>query len=88
VASVGRIVASALALVVGLTSAFNSHQDNKKVDTAKKELIEQFMATSVEARNAPAPVTSQPEALPIAARIPEEAAQPAKPFIANEAVFP
>jgi hypothetical protein len=81
----GRIVAAALALVVGLTSAFNSYQGDKKVDAAKTELIEQFMATTVQARNEPAPATSQPEAPPPAVGAPAEATPPTKPFIANEA---
>jgi hypothetical protein len=57
----GRIVAAVLALVMALVSGFNVHRDTQKVDTAKKELIEQFMASTVEAKTAlvlePAPVT-------------------------------
>lgn len=56
----GRIVAAVLALVMALVSGFNVYRDTQKVDTAKKELIEQFMASTVEAKTAsvlePAPV--------------------------------
>lgn len=50
----GRIVAAALALVMALVSGFNDYRDTQKVDSAKKELIEQFMSMSVEAKTAPA----------------------------------
>jgi hypothetical protein len=50
----GRIVAAVLALVMALVSLFNVYRDNQKVDSAKKELIQQFMQTSVEAKSSPA----------------------------------
>lgn len=50
----GRIVAAVLTLVMALVSGFNVYRDAQKVDSAKKELIEQFMATTVEAKTAPA----------------------------------
>jgi hypothetical protein len=50
----GRILAAALALVIALVSGFNVSRDTQKVDTAKKELIEQFMQTSVDAKAASA----------------------------------
>lgn len=81
----GRVVAATLSLVMALVSGFNSYQDNKKVDTAKKELIEQFMATTVEARNAPAQTTAAPEPAAMAPAAPAEATPSAKPLIANEA---
>lgn len=62
----GRIVAAVLALVLVLVTGFNVYRDDKKVDTAKKELIEQFMASSVEARNAPAPTAAVPVQMPVA----------------------
>lgn len=51
----GRIVAPVLALVMALVSGFNAYRDTQKVDIAKKELIEQFMASTVEAKTATAP---------------------------------
>lgn len=48
----GRIVAAVLALVLAFVTGFNVYRDDKKVDTAKRELIEQFMATTVEAKAA------------------------------------
>lgn len=81
----GRIVAAVLALVMALVSGFNVYRDTQKIDSAKKELIEQFMATTVEARNAPTPAAAPAE--PVSAT-PVIAATPApepKPFIANEA---
>lgn len=50
----GRIAAATLALVMVAVSGFNVFRDTQKVESAKNELIEQFMATSVEARTAPA----------------------------------
>lgn len=81
----GRIVAALLALVMALVSGFNAYRDTQKIDSAKKELIEQFMATTVEARSAPAKITAPAE--PVSAA-PVTAATPSpepKPFIANEA---
>ena len=71
----GRIAAATLALVMVAVSGFNVFRDTQKVESAKNELIEQFMATSVEARTAPAieagtaplasavPVVDEPPAL-------------------------
>lgn len=85
----GRIVAAALTLVMSLVSGINVYRDTQKVDTAKKELIEQFMATAVEVRNAPAPVaaTEQVATAQAAAAIPASVvpSSVAKPFAANEA---
>lgn len=50
----GRIVAAVLALVMALVSGFDVYRDTQKVDLAKKELIEKFMQTSVEAKSSPA----------------------------------
>lgn len=72
----GRIVAAVLALVMALVSGFNVYRDTQKVDNAKKELVEQFMASTVEAKasaNAEPPVTPpvalaaapQPPAAPV-----------------------
>lgn len=70
----GRIVAAAVALVLAGTAVFKDHRDNLKVDTAKKELIEQFMTSTVEAKNAPAtaPVQAafqEPAAVPVAQKV-------------------
>ena len=54
----GRVVAATAALVFASIAIYTDYRDNQKVDTAKKELIEQFMASSVEARNAPAQASS------------------------------
>lgn len=54
----GRVVAATAALVLAGIAIYTDYRDNRKVDTAKKELIEQFMASSVEARNAPAQASS------------------------------
>lgn len=54
----GRIVAAVLALVMALVSVFNVYRDTQKVDSAKKELIEQFMTASVEAKSVPTPETA------------------------------
>lgn len=54
----GRIVAAVLALVLALVTGFNVYRDTQKVDSAKKELIEQFMVSTVEARNATAPAAA------------------------------
>jgi hypothetical protein len=64
----GRIVAATLALVMALSVSFTWYRDNQKVDTAKNELIEQFMKSTVEAKNAAAaPEAPQP---PASAQIP------------------
>lgn len=55
----GRIVAAVLALVMALVSGFDVYRDTRKVDTAKKELIEQFMQTTVDAKAAPAAEPAQ-----------------------------
>lgn len=55
----GRIVAAVLALVVALVAGFNVYRDTQKVDSAKRELIEQFMQTSVAAKAAHAEGTAQ-----------------------------
>ncbi|MDO9235735.1 MAG: hypothetical protein Q7U28_06830 [Aquabacterium sp.] len=55
----GRIVAAVLALVMALVSGFNVYRDTQKVDSAKKELIEQFMQTSIAAKAAPAEELAQ-----------------------------
>ena len=47
----GRIVAAVLALILALVMGFNVYRDDKKVDTAKRELIEQFMAATVDAKS-------------------------------------
>lgn len=59
----GRIVAATLALVAALSVSLTWYRDNQNVDTAKKELIEQFMKSTVEAKNAAAaPAAPQPAA--------------------------
>lgn len=63
----GRIVAGTLALVMALVSGVNVYRDTQKVDAAKKELIEQFMTTTVEAKIAAQPVVnSEPSPAAIA----------------------
>jgi hypothetical protein len=71
----GRIVAAVLALVMALVSGFNVYRDTQKVDTAKRELIEQFMTSTVEAKTAtvPDPVAAPPVAL---VATPQQAAAP------------
>ena len=61
----GRILAAAIALILAGSAVLSDYRDNKKVDTAKKELIEQFMTSTVEARNAPAtePIVGGPAAV-------------------------
>lgn len=54
----GRILAAAAALVLAGTAIYTDYRDNRKVDTAKKELTEQLMASLGEARNAPAQASS------------------------------
>lgn len=54
----GRIVAATLALAMALVSGISVYRDTQKVDTAKKELIEQFMASTVEAKIAAQPVVN------------------------------
>lgn len=66
----GRIVSATLALVLALVSGFNSYRDTQKVDTAKKEMIEQFMASTVEARSTNTLVESAPGQLPATAAAP------------------
>lgn len=57
----GRIVAATLALVMALTVGIGEYRDTKKVDTAKKELIEDFMSTTVAAQKSAAqPLTPDP----------------------------
>jgi hypothetical protein len=51
----GRIVAATLALVMALVSGASVYRDTQKVETAKKELIEQFMTSTVEANVATRP---------------------------------
>ncbi|MFM2049698.1 MAG: hypothetical protein RL682_189 [Pseudomonadota bacterium] len=85
----GRIVAAALTLVMSLVSGFNVYRDTQKVDTAKRELIESFMATTVEARNAPL-LAATPEQVgtaqaPAASPAPVAPNPVNKPFVANEA---
>lgn len=69
----GRIVAAVLALVLSLVTGFNVYRDDKKVDTSKKELIEQFMASTVEAKNNP---TIEQAPVALAAPLQEQAAAP------------
>lgn len=54
----GRIVAATFALVMALVSGINVYRDTQIVDTAKKELIEQFMTSTVEAKVAAQPVVN------------------------------
>lgn len=68
----GRIVAAVLALLVALVSGFNVYRDAQKVDSAKNELIEQFMQTSIAAKAAPSEETAQ-VAQPAAAQQPAPA---------------
>ncbi len=70
----GRIVAAVLSLVMALFTGFNDYRDNQKVDTAKKELIEQFMAATVEAKTAPPSTTDS-----MTASAPAPSVQPAVP---------
>ena len=78
----GRIVAAVLALVMALVSGFNVYRDTQKVDTAKKELIEQFMQTSVDAKAAPATEPAQ-AAQPTVAPQPAPAAPVAQQIAAT-----
>ena len=48
----GRIVAATLALMMALVSGFTAYHDTQRVDTAKKELLDQFMASTVNAKAA------------------------------------
>lgn len=43
----GRILAAGLAFMVAGAAVFNDYRDAQKIDTAKKELIEQFMVSTV-----------------------------------------
>lgn len=70
----GRVVAAVLSLVMALFTGLKDYRDNQKVDTAKKELIEQFMAATVEAK------TAQPSATDTTATpAPAPLVQPAAP---------
>ena len=60
----GRIVAAALAFVVALAIGFTTYRDTQKVDAAKKDLIEQFMTATVEAKNAVDQPSITPEQAP------------------------
>lgn len=73
----GRIVAASLALLAALVAGYNDYRDNQKLDVAKKELIEQFMATTVEAKSGPLPAAasgSEPQATPRASEAPQSEA--------------
>lgn len=69
----GRIAAAVLALVMASTSGFNVYRDTQKVDSAQKELIKAFMATSVEAKTAPA---TEAAPAPLAPAMPVAVQQP------------
>lgn len=49
----GRVIAAVLAVIMALVSGFNVYRDAQKVDTAKNELIKQFMTSTIEAKSAP-----------------------------------
>jgi hypothetical protein len=79
----GRIVASTLALVMALSVSFTWYRDTQKVDTAKKELIEQFMKSTVEAKTGgPSPAAPEASAAALTsnppAAIPATATTPTK----------
>ncbi|MDO8293270.1 MAG: hypothetical protein Q7T29_10480 [Gallionella sp.] len=57
----GRIVAAALALVMAFGAGITSYQDTHRVNEAKKELIEQFMASTIEGNRATARAPSVAE---------------------------
>lgn len=61
----GRIVAACIALIAALTWSFTTYRDAQHVSTAKDELIEAFMKSSVEAQKAPLAAPATPEAAPI-----------------------
>lgn len=76
----GRIVAACIALIAALTWSVTTYRDAQRVSTAKDELIEAFMKSSVEAQKAPvAPTPAEPpqptsDATPVAAPATPEAA--------------
>lgn len=61
----GRIVAATLALVMALATGVSFYRDTQKVDVAKKELIEQFMRSTVEARTVTAQTAPAYELAPV-----------------------
>lgn len=63
----GRIVAAVLALVLAFGAGITLYQDTHRVNEAKKELIEQFMASTVEGNRATTSAPSVAEAASSAA---------------------
>lgn len=62
----GRIVAATLALVMALATGVSFYRDTQKVDAAKKELIEQFMKSAVEAKTVDAQAAPAYDLTPVA----------------------
>lgn len=80
----GRIAAAALALVMALATGLADYRDAQKVNEAKKELIEQFMTSTIEAKNAAAQPTTAPEPRPgalVAVALTSSDATPAAPAV-------
>lgn len=71
----GRIGVGLFAVIAGLGLGVSSYQDTRRLTEAKKELIEQFMTSAVEAKRAPA---ESPAVAPVAAADPVPMPSPNK----------
>lgn len=80
----GRIVAATLALVMALATGVSFYRDTQKVDAAKKELIEQFMKSAVEAKTVNGQAAPAYELVPVAPAAEPQA--PSSPHIQKTTV--
>lgn len=62
----GRVAAATLALLMALFLGFTGYHDTQRVNTAKNELIEQFMVSTVTARTDAIPSAAMPSERPAA----------------------